>query len=221
MTCDSVLFDLDGTLVDSEPLHEYAFHRTLEQFGLKLPAGFHDEFLGVSGDLVHAAILEACDADIGFEAWENAKFRHFSSRPEDVRIRSHVGALPERLHARNVRLAVVSNSSRDEVSFLLGASGLDRFFEHVVTREDVQNGKPAPDSYLLACERLGRGPGRCLVVEDSFVGATAGLNAKMHVIFHPQVEAETPIAGAQYLSPAKDLWPVLLESLVMDSNGTL
>lgn len=112
-----------------------------------------------------------CDADIDFKAWESAKFRRFSSKPEGVRIRSHVGALAERMYAQNVKLAVVSNSSRDEVSFLLGASGLDRFFAHV--------------------------------------------------IFHPQVEAETPIAGAQYLSPAKDLWPVLQENLVMDSNGAL
>ncbi|MEH6726944.1 MAG: HAD family phosphatase [Hyphomicrobiales bacterium] len=209
----AVLWDLDGTLADTEPLHALAFDEAISGLGLTVPDGFHDSLLGVSEQEVFESLVAKTGASIDLATWRLAKFSHFSKRPQMVGLRPDVGNLPEKLFALNVPMAVVSNSTRDEVAFILKASGLDKYFKHTFSRADVATGKPAPDSYLLAASRLECAPSDCLVVEDSRVGSTAGINAGMTVIFHPQAASDDIPAGTSYLPPTESLWPVLTQWL--------
>jgi HAD superfamily hydrolase (TIGR01509 family) len=213
VTHRAVLWDLDGTLADTEPLHGLAFEKAAFDFGLKIPANFHDSMLGRSDQQIFEELNRVTGARLDLQTWRRAKFAHFSRQPDLVTLRHNVGDIPERLHKHNVLMAVVSNSTKDEVAFILRASGLDRLFQHTISRADVAAGKPEPDSYLLAATRLGCAPTECVVVEDSKVGSTAGVNAGMTVIFHPQTATDDIPKNTFYLPHTESLWPVLADRL--------
>ncbi|OSP54385.1 HAD family phosphatase [Pseudoruegeria sp. SK021] len=204
----AILWDMDGTLIDSEPAHEAAFFSALTEAGLTVPEGLHAELLGASGDTVFAALRRTTETAMTLTQWTDLKHRHFERHARAI-TRLETAALAEQLAARGVPMALVSNSTADEVTFCLRATGLDTLLTTVVTRGDVANGKPAPDGYLLAAQRLGVAPGDCIVIEDSRTGATAGHAAKMQVIYHPQVPDARPLPGAQYLAPGLPIAPLI------------
>ncbi len=207
----AILWDMDGTLLDSEPAHAASFDDALEELGLTVPPGFHDLLLGVSSDTVHAALVKATGADLTLDQWLAVKWRHFQRRAAEILPRDGVAQVARDIAAEGVPMAVVSNSTAEEVALCLSATGLLPLFPVVVSRADVAQGKPAPDGYLLAARKLGLAPADCVVIEDSPVGAGAGLAAGMPVIFHPQhpsVPDEVP-AGARYLPPSDPLAPFL------------
>lgn len=183
------------------------------EFGLKVPPGFHDSLLGVSDQETFDGLVREAGARFDMNTWRTTKFKHFSARPDMVCLRPNVGTLPEKLFAQNVSMAVVSNSTRDEVAFIVRACGLEKYMEHTISRADVVSGKPAPEGYLLAASKLECAPSDCIVVEDSKVGSTAGVNAGMTVIFHPQEPSNEVPDGTRYLAPTEILWPTLAEWL--------
>src|SRR5439155_19797067 len=86
------------------------------------------------------------------------------------------------LHARGVRVAIASSSPRERLDATLRAAGLDDLFEVTVAGDEVEHGKPAPDLFLAAAERLGVPPGECVAVEDSPSGVESALAAGMKVV---------------------------------------
>lgn len=203
----AVLWDMDGTLLDSEPAHEAAFGDALAELGLSVPPGFHDGLLGSSVDRVHAALVAATGANLSLDVWQAVKWRHFRRRADAVALRTDVAQLAQDLASEGVRMAVVSNSTADEVALCLSAAGLASLFPVTISRADVAYGKPAPDGYLLAAARLGVAAKACVVVEDSPVGARAGLAAGAKVLFHPQhpVAPDAVPEGALYVAPSDHL----------------
>lgn len=215
MTCRAILWDMDGTLLDSEPAHEAAFHDALHELGLSVPPGFHDALLGSSADRVHARLVAATGSALTLAGWRALKWRHFQRHAGRIAPRAGMAGLARAQAARGVPMAVVSNSTAAEVGLCLGAARLAPLFATTVSRADVAAGKPAPDGYLLAAARLGLPPAACLVIEDSPLGACAGLAAAMRVIIHPQhpAPATTIPAGAHYIAPDAPLAPVLRAAL--------
>lgn len=201
----AVLWDMDGTLLDSEPAHQEAFRAALAELGLRVGPAFHASLLGASGDLVHAALVRETGTRVTLADWEATKARAFRRALPSVR------RLPSAaLTALPVAHAVVSNSTAEEVRICLAACGLA--FPVALSRQDVVRGKPDPEGYLKAAALLGVQPADCVVVEDSPRGAEAGLAAGARVIFHPQGAAEGP-AGAIHLPPGGDLEALLRELL--------
>ncbi len=194
----AVLWDLDGTLVDSEPAHALAFDAALEELGLAVPPDFHVRLLGASEDRVHAALVAETAAAIDRAAWRAVKWRHY--RAQRI-VRLPAADLLPPLAGAGIGLALVSNSTRTEVDHNLAVAGLAGFFAITVSRDDVRRGKPDPEPYLAAAARLGLDPGDCLVVEDSPTGAAAGVAAGMTTVFHPQDPALAPPAGAVAAGP--------------------
>ena len=199
-TTRAILWDMDGTLIDSEPAHEAAFDSALQEIGLSVPDGLHDDFLGASGDAVFAALQDATDTPLSLDDWTRLKQHHFERHARAI-TRLPAADLAERLGARGVPMALVSNSTPEEVRLCLLTTGLATLLDTIVTRADVPRGKPAPDGYLLAAKRLGVAPADCLVVEDSPTGTAAGLAAGMQVIYHPQATDPSPPEGARYVAP--------------------
>ena len=173
-TYDAILFDFDGVLSDSEPIHWEAWRDTLKPLGIIL--GWEDyqnhcvgiadlKLLGFFASLSTTAITE--ESLIPLYDTKRSKFRDILARrdpiPENVR-----QLLPS-LAAR--KLGIVTSSSRTEVEFLLERSGIRRFFQALVCGEDVVNHKPHPEPYLLAANQLeAKSP---LVVEDSESGVAS------------------------------------------------
>lgn len=185
----SVLFDLDGTLVDSEPNYFEATRRTLAAHGV---TGFdwarHTDFIGI-GTLES---LQALAAEYGVGApvdgLLDATNRHYlelarAGTPVFPEMRTFV----ERLYAEGVPMAVASGSSPAAIEAVLAGTGLDAYLTTLVSAEEVERGKPAPDVFLEAARRLGAEPGSCVVVEDAAPGAAAAHAAGMRCLALPYV----------------------------------
>ncbi|SDX54954.1 HAD family hydrolase [Litoreibacter albidus] len=197
----AVLWDMDGTLTDSEPAHAAAFDAALTELGVTVPAELHDGLLGSSGDKVFRALQAATDIALTQDGWTALKQRHFAHHAQAIVRREPAASSAERLTADGIPTALVSNSTAAEVAVCLEATGLVTTFSAVVTRGNVAQGKPAPECYLLAAHRLGIAPHDCIVVEDSPTGAKAGVAAGMTVVFHPQSHALQPPDGVHYIPP--------------------
>lgn len=196
----AILWDLDGTLVDSEPAHAGAFDAALAELGLAVGPEFHALCLGASEDRVHTALVREAGVGLGLDAWRALKWRHYRDLAAGVSP-TGAAALVAPLAAAGVAMAVVSNSTRDEVDLALAAVGLDRLLPVTVSRADVARGKPDPEGYHAAATRLGVFAADCVVVEDSPAGAAAGLAAGMATVFVPQDPALATPAGAHRAGP--------------------
>jgi beta-phosphoglucomutase-like phosphatase (HAD superfamily) len=216
MSIKALLWDLDGTLVDSEPVHGAAFDGALAELGLEVADDFHARTLGVNEAKVHEMLVAETGVDLDLDTWRAIKWSHYRRFAGDIRRRAGVAEVALGWAARGTPSAIVSNSTAAEVAIALSATALDEALTTIVSFADVTQGKPDPEGYLLAARRLGVPPEICLVVEDSPVGAAAGLAAGMRVIFHPQARADDPSTaapGATYLPPEGALADLISQAL--------
>ncbi len=183
----AVLFDMDGTLVDSEPIHHRALADVMAVEGIVLPPGFDEACTGMTIDGVHARILEhGPHLRLDVQALAQAKNAAFLLRQCELAWRPGAREAIAAVLDAGARVAVVSNSDRMLVDASLRALGLQKPGQVSVSRNDVRQGKPDPEPYLRAAWLLGVAPEACLVVEDSPTGARAGLAAGMAVVAWPE-----------------------------------
>ncbi|MEU6894075.1 HAD family phosphatase [Streptomyces sp. NPDC046557] len=185
----SVIFDLDGTLVDSEPNHYESGRRTLERHGV--PDFTREQ---------HSPLVGIGTRRTPENRKKRSGLRASVARPPEEQNGAHpeparagTEAFPEmrrfveRLHADGVPMAVASGSSREAIEAVLAGTGLDAMLGVVVSAEEVAHGKPDPDVFLEAARRLGADPADCVVVEDAAPGAEAARAAGMECLAIPSV----------------------------------
>lgn len=188
----SVIFDLDGTLVDSEPNYYEAGRQTLAEHGVPdFTWAEHERYVGVStqetaalwrqeyGLTAPAAELLA-DTDRRYLALARAATHAYPEMRKFV----------ELLATEGVPMAVASGSSPEAIEAILAGTGLDAYLHTAVSAEEVPCGKPAPDVFLEAARRLGAAPADCVVLEDAAPGAAAAHAAGMRCIAIPYVAAQ-------------------------------
>ena len=186
MTISAVLFDMDGTLVDSEPTHYDALVAALSDHGLTVPAGFAERMTGMSIADCHAALVQSSGLRLTLDELVEAKYAAYLALSTTLRRRPGVDQALDLLAHHRIPYAIVSNSDRMIADANLRAVGLSRPGLVSVTRNDVRHGKPDPEPYLRAAYLLGIAAPTCVVIEDSPVGAQAGLAAGMQVIAWPE-----------------------------------
>ena len=183
MPLHALLFDFDGVLADTENIHVAAWQRTLAELGWEVP------------DAECARAVEEDDRDFAASVFAAQKVAHadvagwvlrkqaltITMLNDSPRVYPGVAALVEAVRGR-LRLAVVSGTWRANVETVLQASGLSGAFELIVAKEDVAAGKPAPDCYRLALERLGLEPTQAIALEDSPTGLIAARGAGLRVL---------------------------------------
>jgi HAD superfamily hydrolase (TIGR01509 family) len=174
---DLVIFDCDGVLVDSESIAADLEVEMFAEIGMPMTADeIRERFLGRSSAYTNAAIVEHLGAlpDGWEENWER---RYYEALRERLR---PVDGVAEALDRITAPVCVASSSRRKSIALKLELCGLaDRFGDRVFSAEQVAHGKPAPDLFLFAAQRLGAQPSRCAVVEDSPVGVQAARAAGM------------------------------------------
>ena len=189
---EAVLFDFDGVLVDSEPVHYACWLEVLNRYNIPRPwDDYCANCIGLSDRRMAEYLLPRADPPISFEQlW--AEYPRKKQLARDRMLETGVFA-DEVTHllralAERYRLGVVTSSGRSEVEPILHSAGVLPLLQTTVYGSDVQRHKPAPDPYLLAVERLGTR--RALVVEDSQFGLesarAAGLDA-LHIPVQSQV----------------------------------
>ncbi len=183
---DGYIFDLDGTLLDTMPLHFEAWEKALQAVGLARP--LEEDYFYSLGGTPTRRVAELFAARYGLKLDPDAVFHHkealFTARQAEVRLIEPVVAFARRM-APVHPLAVASGGPRNVVRHSLETSGLAPLFRAVVTADDVVHGKPAPDMFLLAARLLGVAPERCLVFEDADLGVQGAQAAGMQVVRVP------------------------------------
>lgn len=178
----AAIFDCDGTLIDTMPLHYQAWRETVEPLGAVLP---EDLFYAWSGVTAHEITIRL-NRDQGLamaveETVFNKEERYRALIPLAQPIPLVVAEV-YRFHTAGVPLAIASGGMNYVVKESLEATGLLRFFKALATADDVVHGKPAPDVFLLAAERLGVEPATCVVYEDGDAGLEAAHRAGMRAV---------------------------------------
>ena len=180
---EAVIFDMDGVIVDSEPLHEQAFREVLNEIGYGQTHGLDfTEYYGMADRKVWQDFLSKHrPAQTLDELAEWKQRRFFELLKEDEPVFEPLLKLLEKLSGR-YKLGIASGSAHPVIREVLALRNLRRFFSAVVSAEDVAHGKPAPDIFLRAAELLNARPERCWVIEDSVAGVEGALTAGMKVI---------------------------------------
>jgi HAD superfamily hydrolase (TIGR01509 family) len=215
-TIGAILFDMDGVLMDSEPLHLRATQLALGDRGSSFTEQDNLAFVGATDPEVFRVLRVLFDLETATAELVNRKREHLIALVRaEGRPLPGVPEVPLRLRDTGLRLGLVSASARPVIDAVLQAVELDGAFDTVVSGDEVARGKPAPDGFLIAARRLATDPERCLVVEDSRNGVLAGKAAGMTVAAVPG-----PTTKGQDFSPADLILPSL-EALpkLLDRNG--
>ena len=194
----AVIFDLDGTLVDSEPLYLEADQKIFRPLGNIVEAEHKKPYTGLSSHCFLADIKKQYDLSISVEELltrKNAAYMELAQERTHVfpEMRTFVRLLKE----HGYPLAVASGSSKEVIDAVLEAADLLTYFDVTLSSSQVKKGKPAPDVFLEAARLLNTPPQACLVMEDSCYGVEAAKNAQMSCIAIPPAEA-APLADCFY-----------------------
>jgi beta-phosphoglucomutase family hydrolase len=178
------LFDCDGTIVDSMPLHYVAWKRALGEQGCPFPEERFYAWGGMPVRAIISALNEEHGLSMPLEQTAHVKEQYYTEMIEDLKVIPEVLAHIEDQHGK-IPFAVVSGSTRDSVETSLSALGLLARFDAFVCAGDYAKGKPDPEPFLTAARLLGVKPEECLVFEDAETGVAAAKAAGMAVVKVP------------------------------------
>ncbi|MFZ3569856.1 HAD family hydrolase [Streptomyces sp. BH097] len=184
MRYDLVIFDNDGVLVDSEPISNTLLAGYLTELGH--PTSYEEslrDYMGAAMHRVHDVVLERTGQRLPEDFDEVFHARVFAAFERELEPVDGIVEVLEKLTADGVPYCVASSGSHERIRVGHRKTGLDKWFgdERIFSSQDVGRGKPAPDLFLYAAERMGLPPEKCLVVEDSPLGVQAAVAAGMDV----------------------------------------
>jgi HAD superfamily hydrolase (TIGR01509 family) len=207
---EAVIFDMDGTLIDSEQAYIAGMQEAAAIVGLDMPASLGHAMIGVPSH--ECNLMLQAHYGPGFDL---AVFRgHFATSlerqlKERVPVKPGVFELLDFLKAQGLPLAIATSAGRATAERNLGRAGLLDRFVTLATRNDVEHPKPAPDLYLEAARRLGVAPQNCVAFEDSSIGIIAAHAAGMRAVMVIDILSPTEEARAKCFHVAQDLHEVL------------
>jgi len=180
----AVIFDMDGCLVDSEPMSLETLAEMMAAEGLHAtPDDLRKRFLGMSIQAIVRDISKALDRPDLPDFARDFEERLLARYPTELRVIPGIPKLLDGLAAQRIAVAIATGSSVRRLGITLDVAGLaDRFGARIFSADQVRRGKPAPDLFLLAAERLGVAPEACAVMEDSPHGVAGAVAAGMRAV---------------------------------------
>jgi HAD superfamily hydrolase (TIGR01509 family) len=200
-----VVFDMDGILIDSEPLIRMAAQTAARDIGYPLSDETYMGWMGLPPRAVEAAIRESLGTDFPMDEFRE-RFRAIwraHTETHGVPAQPGMAGLLEALTARGVPFAVATSTQRDQAERSLALAGLAHHIKTLVAGNEVANGKPEPEIFLRAAAGIGIVPERCIALEDSAVGVRSAASAGMLTIMVPDLHRPTAevAALARYVLP--------------------
>jgi phosphatidylinositol alpha-mannosyltransferase len=215
----AVIFDMDGVLLDSEPLYLRALNQVLAPLGHQATAAENEQFWGMTSEECWRVIMQRYRL--------RGRLHDYLSRYDECVLRvleqpiTPTRGVPEllvRLRLQGARLGLASASKKSRVNATLSALRLCTAFDVVVTGDEVAHGKPSPDLFLLAARRLGVSPTRCVVIEDSPNGVLASKRAGMTAVaLRTPTASNVQLNGADYVIDSLGDFP--LEEVLARPNA--
>jgi beta-phosphoglucomutase family hydrolase len=182
---EAIIFDMDGVLVDSEPIHTEIEKRQFKMNGISISDEEHRRFMGTTSENMWRKIARR------YQLKRPVEQLIAQNRTESIRYFTEISEIPvmpglvdflERLKAKNYPMAVASSSVPEIIVLILQKTDLRKYFQAVVSGQEAGKSKPEPDVFLLAAQKLGVAPENCLVVEDSENGIRAARAAGMSCV---------------------------------------
>ncbi|MDD5945144.1 MAG: HAD family phosphatase [Clostridia bacterium] len=193
------IFDMDGVLVDSQPYHFKADIDTMAEYGIIRDEKFYEAFAGTVTRDRMTTLKKMFSLDASVEEMTKRREQMILDVIADENIEpvSGIPQLLSHIKEKGLKTAVASSSSYELINMVLEKLDIAKYFDSLTSGSDVKRGKPAPDVFLLAAERLGVSPDECIVVEDSENGVKAAKAARMKALGYIN-----PTSGKQCLDEA-------------------
>lgn len=185
MKIRAILFDHDGTLVDSEMAHFEMWRNILKGFSVELShEEYLDEYSGIPSETNAKLIAKNHSLDVSPEELSLAKAEATSSYLSETAFPLMPGAYESvsYFHGLGLKIGIVTGAGREGLETTIRKHNFDKYISTAVSGEDVQMSKPAPDCYLLAAQNLGVNPSECLAIEDTVNGISAATAANIKCI---------------------------------------
>lgn len=205
-----VIFDMDGTLLDTEKIYRDSWVDTCNKWSLDRAVESHDETIGRPQICIPDILKKYYGGDFRVEDFVNERMDRFFEITEN-RVPVKPGALEliEYLRANGIAAAVATSTVKDIAVKSLSKSGLLEYFDTIVTGDMVEKGKPAPDIFLKSASMIGAEPSETIVCEDSYAGIYAAKNANMIPVFVEDIlPPNDEIMDVSY-AVCKDLFEVI------------
>ncbi len=182
---EAIIFDMDGVLIDSEPIHIEIERKLFNKLGVEVSAEIHKTYLGTAGDFMYSdlkrrfGLTQSLEELLVFD--DLFRCEYFKSL-DNLKPNIGVTELLGELRQSGLKLAVATSSTPELAGIILNRCKIHSYFDVVVTTTEAGKSKPAPDVYLLAANMTGVPPDECVVFEDSPNGLAAGKSAGMFCI---------------------------------------
>ena len=180
MPLKAVLFDMDGVIVDTEPLHRKAYFSTFDDLEIEVSEELYTSFTGASTKKVCTTLIERFQLTQSHEELALIKrkyFRHFFYNDTDFNLLPGVKSLIENYFDNNIKLVLASSASMVTIDMVFEKFDLEKYFIGKISGADLKESKPHPEIFLLASEIANEPKGNCMVIEDSTNGIIAAHSA--------------------------------------------
>lgn len=180
---EAVIWDMDGVLADTAPHHFLSWRETFARRGIEFTDADFKRGFGVRNDAIIKNVLGEQTTDAEIEAIAQEKEQTFRGIiGNDVKPLSGAIELLRRLHDKGIKMAIASSTVAANIRLIVGSLDIEKYFGAIITGQDVTKGKPHPQVFLLAAQRLGAQPRNCIVFEDAVAGVQAAKSAGMYCV---------------------------------------
>jgi HAD superfamily hydrolase (TIGR01509 family) len=187
----AVIFDMDGVIVDSEPLHYEAHNILLGSYGHSLSDEHIRKYAGINSRVLYTQLKEKLNLPQDVDALVMKKKEIFLMlAAKKLKLMPHATEFIGFVKANGFKVAIASSGLREQIHAMLNKFGLLKHFETIVSVDDVKNAKPHPEIYLEAIRRLGLKSSECIAIEDSDKGIASAKQAGLKVIAVPNKYTE-------------------------------
>ena len=208
-----VIFDMDGVLADTGPIHFESWINLGKKLGIKITREFFEETFGQQSPTITRKLIGLEADELSIKQWANFKEKNY----RDL-IKNKLEPLPgvmeilAELKSKGFKLAVGSSGPSENVNLLLTKLRIKSYFNVIITAAEVKRGKPEPDVFLIAARTLNIKPEDCIVIEDAPVGIEAARRAGMISIALTTTHSREELIGAQHI--IKDLSEITIDDIM-------
>lgn len=202
MKYKAALFDMNGVLINDEPLHEKSIQETLSTIGLTVtPIEYRKYFLGKVDEVGFGDFLNAKNRNENIRLLVDFKQRQYMSMADDKAVQTFSGVrrFIQYLSDKGIKLAVVTSAQSGEATSRLSSIGVAHLFNVVISSADITNSKPSPEGYLLVATKLKVTPSECFIIEDTPSGVAAGKAAGSFVLAVTNTVGQHDLKGADMI----------------------